>query len=115
VGKSHFESVDDPSDLGMSAERLSKTKDWIEEKTGKTPYGCLILRNGFIAAEWYGGGFSAESLFEIGSIRKSFNSALIGALIKEKKIDLIMKILKLKILRKNWMRFWEQKRLTYKD
>ncbi len=91
VEKSHFENLDDPSDLGMSAERLSQTKDWIEEKTGKTPYGCLILRNGFIAAEWYGGGFSTESLFEIGSIRKSFNSALIGALIKEKKIDLNVK------------------------
>lgn len=72
----------------MSSEALSQTKDWIEEKTKKTPYGCMILRNGKIAAQWYGGGYSAESLFEIGSIRKSFNSALIGIGIQEGKIDL---------------------------
>jgi CubicO group peptidase (beta-lactamase class C family) len=72
----------------MSAEDLSETRAWIEAKTGRTPYGCLILRNGKIAAQWYGGGYSAESLFEIGSIRKSFNSALIGIGIQEGKIDL---------------------------
>lgn len=93
VQKSHFEYIADPIDLGMSAEKLLQTREWIEDKTGKTPYGCLILRNGVIATEWYGGGFSAESLFEIGSIRKSFNSALIGALIEEGKIDLNVKAL----------------------
>ncbi len=86
--ESHFENIDDPMQLGISTEGLSKTRVWIENKTGKTPYGCLILRNGKIAAEWYGGGFSAESLFEIGSVRKSFNSALIGIGIQEGKIDL---------------------------
>ena len=87
--KFHFQKVDDLTQVGMSSERLSQTKDWIEQKAGKTPYGCLILRNGKVAAEWYGGGFSAESLFEIGSIRKSFNSALIGIGLEEEKIDLI--------------------------
>lgn len=86
--ESHFEIVDNPMQLGISTEGLSKTRGWIEEKTGKTPYGCLILRNGKIAAEWYGVGFSAEGLFEIGSIRKSFNSALIGIGIQGGKIDL---------------------------
>jgi CubicO group peptidase (beta-lactamase class C family) len=89
--QSHFEIANDPTLVGMSAEGISQTRDWIEEKTKKTPYGCTILRNGKIAAEWYGGGFSAESLFEIGSIRKSFNSALIGIGIQEGKIDLSVK------------------------
>jgi CubicO group peptidase (beta-lactamase class C family) len=31
-----------------------------------------------LAAAWYGGGFDEGSLFEIGSIRKSFNSAIVG-------------------------------------
>jgi CubicO group peptidase (beta-lactamase class C family) len=86
--ESHFEIADDPALVGMSAEGLSQTKDWIQEKTKNTPYGSIILRNEKIAAEWYGGGYSAESLFEIGSIRKSFNSALIGIGIQEGKIDL---------------------------
>ena len=72
----------------MSKERLAQTKDWIEDRTVGTPYGCLIVHRGKIVEEWYGGGFSAESLFEIGSIRKSFNSALMGIGIKEGKIDL---------------------------
>jgi CubicO group peptidase (beta-lactamase class C family) len=87
----YFKNADSPTALGMSVERLSQTRQWIEDKTGKTPYGCLILRNGMVAAQWYGGGFFPESLFEIGSIRKSFNSALIGNLIKEGRIDLNVK------------------------
>jgi CubicO group peptidase (beta-lactamase class C family) len=73
---------------GISGRALRDLRDWIEEKIGQTPYGCLIRRYGNVVAEWYGGGLSAESLFEIGSIRKSFNSALIGLGIKEGKIDL---------------------------
>jgi len=76
----------------MSSERLNGLRTWIGGKTQETPFGCLIMRNGFIIAEWYGGGFSAESLFEIGSIRKSFNSALIGIGIKEGKVDLKAKV-----------------------
>jgi len=72
----------------MSPERLLQTQKWIEEKTRDTPYGCLILHHGKIVAEWYGGGFSTGSLFEIGSIRKSFNSALIGIGIKDGIVDL---------------------------
>lgn len=86
--KSHFEIADNPKQFGMSPEGLIRTKDWIEGKTCGTPSGCLVVRHGTIVAEWYGGGFSSESLFEIGSIRKSFNSALIGIGIKEGKINL---------------------------
>jgi len=86
--RSYFEHVKDPMEVGMSAEALSQAKTWIEEKTRKTPYGSLVLRKDKIAAELYGGGFSADSLFEIGSIRKSFNSALIGIGIELGIIDL---------------------------
>jgi CubicO group peptidase (beta-lactamase class C family) len=73
----------------MSKAKLEETRDWIERQTGAGPYGCLIVRHGAIAAEWYGGLPSgARSLFEIGSIRKSFNSALIGIGIREGIVDL---------------------------
>lgn len=75
----------------MSSERLNDLRSWIEGKTLETPYGSLIIRNGSVVAEWYGGGFSENSLFEIGSIRKSFNSALIGRGIKERKVNLMAK------------------------
>lgn len=72
----------------LSKRRVKVLREWISEKARNRPYGCIILRNGFIGAEFYGGGFTAESLFEIGSIRKSFNSALIGNGIKDGKVNL---------------------------
>ena len=85
---SPFELPADPDPVGMSEARLEETKNWIERQTGEGLYGCLIVRHGSLVAEWYGGSFSARSLFEIGSIRKSFNSALIGIGIQEGIVDL---------------------------
>jgi CubicO group peptidase (beta-lactamase class C family) len=62
----------------MNSKRLAEVKAWIERKVQDRSYGCLILQCGRVVAAWYGGGFTPESLFEIGSIRKSFNSALVG-------------------------------------
>lgn len=81
-------STADPGQTGMSDLKLKETKRWIESKTGETPCGCLIVRRGLVVAEWYGGGFSAQSPFEVGSIRKSFNSALIGIGVREGIVDL---------------------------
>ncbi|MBW1699995.1 MAG: beta-lactamase family protein [Deltaproteobacteria bacterium] len=83
-----FETAKDPCQVGISAKALARARTWIEEKTGTSPYGCMILRKAKVAAQWYSGGFSANSLFEIGSIRKSFNSALIGIGIKLGIIDI---------------------------
>lgn len=66
-------------------------QEWIEERTAGEPYGCLIRHGGELVAAWYGGGFTAESLFEIGSIRKSFNSALVGLALERGEIDLGLK------------------------
>lgn len=75
----------------ISAEKVEDLENWIREKVGNSPFGCIITRHNLIGGEWYGGGFSAESLFEIGSIRKSFNSALIGNGLKEGKVGLSVK------------------------
>ncbi len=68
-----------------------RLKSWIEELTGGGRYGCIVLVNGDIVAEWYGGGFTAQSIFEIGSIRKSFNCALVSLGIRQGIIDLNVK------------------------
>jgi CubicO group peptidase (beta-lactamase class C family) len=72
----------------VSGSKLEKLKVWIEGKAKGMPYGCMVQGRGHVLCEWYGGGFSAKSLFEIGSIRKSFNSALVGIGIKEGRSDL---------------------------
>ena len=88
LSKSFLKSPHNPDEAGMSGNKLAELRGWIGDKTQETPYGCIIIRHGSIVAEWYGGGFSGESLFEIGSIRKSFNSALIGIGIKKGKVNL---------------------------
>lgn len=68
---------------------LVELKNWIESIAKDNPYGCMILQNNEIAAEWYSGMFDSNALFEIGSIRKTFNSSLMGLCIEEGKIDLV--------------------------
>jgi CubicO group peptidase (beta-lactamase class C family) len=67
---------------------LEDLRLWIEHRVRQRRWGCLVLRDGASRAQWYGGGFAPESLFEIGSLRKSFNSALIGLGIESGLIDL---------------------------
>ena len=74
-----------------SEEALAALRRWIEHETRGRPWGCVVLTGGRTAAAWYGAGFSAESLFEIGSIRKSFNSALLGRGVQDGRIDLQVK------------------------
>jgi CubicO group peptidase (beta-lactamase class C family) len=64
---------------------------WIEKQAAGRPYGCLIQRGGVTRGAWYGGGFARVSRFEIGSIRKSFNSALAGIAIERGDLDLGIK------------------------
>lgn len=85
---SFLEAGVDPYLAGLSVNKVKAQQKWIAEKAQGRAYGCIILKNGRIGAEFYGGGFAADSLFEIGSIRKSFNSALIGSGLKDGKIHL---------------------------
>jgi CubicO group peptidase (beta-lactamase class C family) len=83
-----LESTADAASAGLSMNRVKELLNWITEKTQDRSYGCIILRAGRMGVEQYGGGFAADSLFEIGSIRKSFNSALIGNGLKEGRINM---------------------------
>jgi CubicO group peptidase (beta-lactamase class C family) len=73
---------------GTLKQNLSELKHWIESITKDCPLGFILLNKGEIVAEWYSGSFSSVDLFEIGSIRKSFNSALIGIGIERGEIDI---------------------------
>lgn len=61
---------------------------WIERHAAGRPYGCRVQRRGVTVGAWYGGDFTQGSLFETGSIRKSFNSALAGIAIERGLLDL---------------------------
>ena len=56
--------------------------EWLETRANSTEYGYIVQQNGRILSEHYGGGAGPDSRWDIGSIRKSFHSALVGQLIE---------------------------------
>lgn len=58
--------------------RLRAAVEWITRSLGDAPLGCVIRHHGTTVGHEVCRGMTADILFEIGSIRKSFNSALIG-------------------------------------
>lgn len=67
---------------------MQSLTDWLESRSQDTPYGYLIWHNDRIIAEHHGGGATPESRWDIGSIRKSFHSALVGGLIEGGQLSL---------------------------
>jgi CubicO group peptidase (beta-lactamase class C family) len=55
--------------------------NWIADSAAPNPWGCAISYQGRLLGEYYGGGAHAGARWDIGSIRKSFTSALAGQLI----------------------------------
>jgi CubicO group peptidase (beta-lactamase class C family) len=72
----------------MSRGALERYVEWLGSKARKEPFGTLIIRHGKIACEYYGSGAGQASKWEIGSIRKSTASALLGMAIAEGKLSL---------------------------
>lgn len=77
-----------PDDAGMSAAGVDNYFAWLRSRAGAEPYGTVIVRYGEIVCESYGSGATAASRWEIGSIRKSVMSALLGMAIQEGKLAL---------------------------
>ncbi len=69
----------------MSLQRLW---DWVANRSEGHPWGCAVSHRGQLLGEQYGGGACAGSRWDVGSIRKSFTSALAGQLIAEGALSL---------------------------
>jgi CubicO group peptidase (beta-lactamase class C family) len=72
----------------MSSGGLDRYVSWLRSKAEGEPFGTIVVRHGKIACEYYGSGAHAGSKWEIGSIRKSVASALLGMAISEGKLSL---------------------------
>jgi CubicO group peptidase (beta-lactamase class C family) len=83
-----WQKASSPDEAGMSAIGLEHYVAWLRSKAEGEPFGTVIVRRGKIVCEYYGGGASAGSKWEIGSIRKSVASALLGIAIAEGKLSL---------------------------
>jgi CubicO group peptidase (beta-lactamase class C family) len=72
----------DPSDAGMDPDKLAAALAL--SGPHNHPQGVVVLRHGYIVAEKYAAGFSADSRHESYSMAKSFTSALVGIAIEQK-------------------------------
>jgi CubicO group peptidase (beta-lactamase class C family) len=78
----------DPGQVGISRGGVSAYLAWLGAKADGKPWGTVLIRHGKIACEYYGSGARRESRWEIGSIRKSVMSALLGMAIAEGRLSL---------------------------
>ena len=77
-----------PEEVGISQGKLNEYISWLCSKAEGEPFGTIIVRLGKIACEYYGSGANIDSKGDIGSIRKSVTSALLGMAIEEGKLSL---------------------------
>jgi CubicO group peptidase (beta-lactamase class C family) len=78
----------DPASVGLSAQGLDEYRTWLAARAGGKPYATIIVRGGKIGYELYGGGATAASAWDVGSIRKSIASGLLGMALQEGRLTL---------------------------
>lgn len=66
-----------PEAVGMSSDRLNDLYDYMVNSQAVTR-GLMVIRDGYIVAEYYATGFDENSRFASYSVAKSFLSALVG-------------------------------------
>ena len=84
----HWQTWSAPEDAGMATPRLAEYVAWLHSQAAGEPYGTIVIRRGRIVCEHYGSNADARSRWEIGSIRKSVTSALLGMAVAEEKLTL---------------------------
>jgi CubicO group peptidase (beta-lactamase class C family) len=83
-----WEVAEDPASVGLSAQRLEEYRSWLASRAAGQPYATVIVRGGKIGYEHYADGATASSAWEIGSIRKSVASGLLGMALAEGRLSL---------------------------
>lgn len=72
-----------PVEFGLNPARLDEVKVFSEDKATDA---LMIIRHGYIVAEWYFDGFAQNQLHESASMAKSITSILVGIALDEGKI-----------------------------
>ena len=83
-----WQVADSPETVGMSSSAIDDYLNWLSSKAAGEPFGTIIIRNGKIGCEFYAGGATVSSKWEIGSIRKAVGSAMLGIAIEQGKLQL---------------------------
>lgn len=75
-----------PEAENCSSAGLAAYESWLTARVGTKPYGTIVIRHGKVVYEKYGQAGSGLTI-DVGSIRKSIASGLIGIAIDENRID----------------------------
>jgi len=75
----------EPEDVGLSAERLGEVEAWLKEVSEEKRYRVVIVRHGYLVAEWCRDVEPEERLW-LASAAKSVYSCVLGIAIAEGKI-----------------------------
>jgi CubicO group peptidase (beta-lactamase class C family) len=70
------------SELGFSEEKLEGVSKWLKRKAGHTHYRVLLIRDGYIAAEWQRG-ISTHERLGMASATKPLFSSVLGIVVEE--------------------------------
>lgn len=73
------------SELGFSEDKLGIISQWFEQNAGGKDYRVVLVRDGYIAAEWQKG-IDTDRRFGMASAAKSVYSSVLGIVIAEGKI-----------------------------
>ena len=74
-----------PGELGFSETKLEYAFRWLQSKAGDRRYRVVVIRNGFLVAEWQRG-VTREQRIGIASAQKSIYSNMLGIAIAEGRI-----------------------------
>jgi len=74
-----------PEELGFSAAKLARLETWFEEQAGGSPFRIVVVRHGYLVAEW-GQGLAIDEQINQSSASKSFFSCLLGIAVAEGRI-----------------------------
>jgi N-acyl-D-amino-acid deacylase len=74
-----------PESQGISPQKLERLRRYFEERKTRA---ALVIRNGYIVGEWYWDGSTPDTRFQVYSVTKSFSSAAVGLLLRDRKLKL---------------------------
>lgn len=86
----HFPGLDweaaDPAHLGFSAGRLDAVGRWLNDSAGDSSYSVVVVRAGYLAAQWYRG-VDPDKHVGQASASKSYFACLLGIAVADRVID----------------------------
>jgi N-acyl-D-amino-acid deacylase len=74
-----------PESQGVSSQKLERLRQYFETRKTRA---ALVIRNGYIIGEWYWDGTNPDTRFQVYSVTKSFSSAAVGLLLRDRKLRL---------------------------